>query len=239
MPRTRLAWLTPDDAPGAAICRPVFIPAGLEYEAAFRGAFLLLCESYNWEEQGAQTPDDVAAAFYAAFCQTLDEWGVCPSGGHLIGEIFAYAGSDTPTDCLACDGASISRSTYAALFAVIGTTYGAVDSSHFNVPDLRGRVPIGTGQGSGLTQRDLADAGGYEEHTLLTLNLPNGHYHAHELGIEGVAVAAGGDYTVLRTGNPVQFIQTTSQAAGQHPTTVSPVGHMPPFIALNFFIQAA
>jgi len=237
MPRTRLAWLTPEDAPGAAICRPVFIPAGLEYEAAFRGAFLLLCESYNWEEHGTQTPDDAAGAFYAALCQTLDAWGVCPSGGHLIGEIFAYAGPDTPTDCLACDGTSLSRSTYAALFSVIGTAFGAVDSSHFNVPDLRGRVSIGTGQGSGLTQRDLADTGGQESVSLTEAQVPVTP-HQHQLGIEPVAVATGSDWSVLRTGNPVQFTQNTSSA----PTPGDPYGdahdNMPPFLALNFFIQA-
>ena len=50
-----------------------------------------------------------------------------------------------PTDWLLCDGASLDRTTYAALFAVIGATYGAVDGTHFTLPDLRGRVPVGRG----------------------------------------------------------------------------------------------
>jgi microcystin-dependent protein len=60
-----------------------------------------------------------------------------------------YAGSSAPTGWLLCDGTSYSRTgATAALFAVVGTTYGSVDGSHFNVPDLRGRTIFGTGTGT-------------------------------------------------------------------------------------------
>lgn len=63
------------------------------------------------------------------------------------GIIFPYAGSSAPDGFLLCDGSAVSRATYADLFALIGTTYGAGDgSTTFNVPDLRGSVIIGAGQ---------------------------------------------------------------------------------------------
>lgn len=65
------------------------------------------------------------------------------------GEVRMYAGATAPTEWLLCDGASYLQSDYPALFAVIGTTYGSADGTHFNVPDFRGRSPIGVGTGTG------------------------------------------------------------------------------------------
>lgn len=64
-------------------------------------------------------------------------------------EVRMYAGASAPSGWLLCDGASYLRADYAALFAVIGTTYGSADGTHFNVPDFRGRSPIGVGTGTG------------------------------------------------------------------------------------------
>lgn len=60
------------------------------------------------------------------------------------GMIFPYAGSSAPTGFLLCDGSAVSRATYADLFALISTTYGSGDgSTTFNVPNLKGRFPLG------------------------------------------------------------------------------------------------
>src|SRR5678809_291227 len=64
--------------------------------------------------------------------------GVTPAGA-----VIAYAGSAAPTGWLLCDGSSLLRADYAALFTAIGTTYGAADGTHFSVPDLTGRVVAG------------------------------------------------------------------------------------------------
>lgn len=93
------------------------------------------------------------------------------------GTLIAYAGQVAPPGYLLCNGQAVSRATYAALFAAIGTTYGAGDgSTTFNLPDLRSRVPLGFGQGVGLSNRTLAAKGGEESHTLTTAELP---IHAH------------------------------------------------------------
>lgn len=70
-----------------------------------------------------------------------------------------YAGSSIPTGWLECDGSAVSRTTYAALFAAISTTWGAGDgSTTFNLPDFRDRVPIGAGTGT-VTEAVTASSG--------------------------------------------------------------------------------
>ena len=74
--------------------------------------------------------------------------GVAPSMPTAV--MFPFAGSSAPAGFVLCDGSAISRSTYAALYAIIGTVFGAGDgSTTFNVPDMRGSMPIGAGQKSG------------------------------------------------------------------------------------------
>lgn len=71
---SRHAWLTPDDSPGTLVCHPVLVPSGQAYEAAFRGAMLLLADPENWEKIGTVDPQTVADAFFEAFMQTVDQW---------------------------------------------------------------------------------------------------------------------------------------------------------------------
>jgi microcystin-dependent protein len=104
-------------------------------------------------------------------------WGA----GFFPGFVTDYAGAAAPAGWLLCDGQAYSRTTYAALFAAlggIGSPWGQGDgSATFNVPDLRGRVTIGFGQGAGLTNRPLGGTGGEENH-LLTLGEIPSHTHA-------------------------------------------------------------
>lgn len=65
------------------------------------------------------------------------------------GSILAYGGGSAPTGYLMCDGSSQLRASYSALFAIVGTSFGTVDGTHFNLPDLRGRVPVGADAMSG------------------------------------------------------------------------------------------
>ena len=75
------------------------------------------------------------------------------------GMIAPFAGSSVPTDWLACDGSAVSRTTYAALFTAISTTWGSGDgSTTFNVPNLAGRVPVGSGTGT-TTEAVTASSG--------------------------------------------------------------------------------
>ena len=80
------------------------------------------------------------------------------------GTILAFGGTSAPSGYLLCDGTSYSRTTYSSLYSVIGTAYGTVDSTHFNVPDLRGRFLRGvtgaSGQDPDSASRTAMNAGG-------------------------------------------------------------------------------
>ena len=67
------------------------------------------------------------------------------------GVVLPYAGGSAPTGYLLCNGASVLRATYPDLFTAIGTTFGAEDGSHFTLPDMRSRVPMGVGAGTFVT----------------------------------------------------------------------------------------
>lgn len=102
------------------------------------------------------------------------------------GSVTMFAGSTAPTDWLLCDGAAVSRTTYADLFAVLGTTYGAGDgSTTFNLPDLRDRAPVGA---SGT--KALGSTGGADSVTLSKGNLPP-HEHSMNHGHTASSSTAG------------------------------------------------
>ena len=96
-----------------------------------------------------------------------------------VGTILDFAGATAPTGYLVCDGSAVPRTTYAALFSVIGTTWGTGDgSTTFNIPDFRGRTSIGVGTGTATdaTAHTLGSTGGEEKHTLTVPELAE---HAH------------------------------------------------------------
>jgi microcystin-dependent protein len=104
------------------------------------------------------------------------------------GMISPFAGSTSPTGWLLCAGQNISRTTYANLFSVIGTTYGSGDgSTTFAVPDLRGRVVAaldnmgGTDAGRLDLANNLGTSAGSQTHTLTTAELAS-HTHSNSLG---------------------------------------------------------
>ena len=100
------------------------------------------------------------------------------------GSVMAYAGSTAPSGWLSCDGSAVSRTTYAALFAVCNTTYGSGDgSTTFNLPNLGGRVPVGKAtSGTFLT---LGSTGGVESVTLTALQSGiRAHAHGASSGTE-------------------------------------------------------
>jgi microcystin-dependent protein len=88
-----------------------------------------------------------------------------------------------PRNTLGCDGQLLAISQYTALFALMGTSYGGDGRSTFGLPDLRGRIPLGEGNGPGLTPRVSGQKGGSETITLNTVNLP-AHNHTVTISYE-------------------------------------------------------
>ena len=96
----------------------------------------------------------------------------------LTGSIVMFAGNTAPHGWILCDGSAVSRSTYSALFDTIGTDYGAGDGeTTFNVPDLTGRVAIGSS-----SNHPSASTGGEEEHVLTVQEIPS---HSHSVDSHG------------------------------------------------------
>jgi microcystin-dependent protein len=132
-----------------------------------------------------------------------------------VGTIVMYGGTTSPTGWLLCDGAAISRSTYSDLFAVVGELFGSGDgSTTFNLPDLRGRFPIGAESGG---DHELGDTGGENESDLS---------HSH-------GVFPGEAWTQ-------SFMGTIVADAGPWTTTTSGLSdheNRPAFVAVNFIIK--
>jgi microcystin-dependent protein len=94
-----------------------------------------------------------------------------------IGIVLPYATTTAPEGWLVCNGQEVSKTTYASLWNVIGTTFGtSVLPDNFILPDLRGRVIVGNGTGIGLTARSIGDISGAETHTLTENEMPS-HNH--------------------------------------------------------------
>jgi microcystin-dependent protein len=107
----------------------------------------------------------------------------------FIGQIIMFAGNFAPRDWAFCQGQTLAISEYTALFSIIGTTYGGNGRTTFDLPDLRGRAPIGQGQGNGLTSRIMGEQIGIEDITLSTAQMPI-HSHAAKTTISGSSVTA-------------------------------------------------
>lgn len=92
-------------------------------------------------------------------------------------EIRLFAGNFEPMYWAFCQGQTMNISQNAALYSLLGTLYGGDGQQSFKLPDLRGRVPVGMGQGPGLQPVYQADTGGAEAYTMLTSQMP-AHTHS-------------------------------------------------------------
>jgi microcystin-dependent protein len=108
-----------------------------------------------------------------------------------IGEIRGFAGNYVPESWMACEGQVLQVNQNQALFSIIGKTYGGNGTTNFQLPDLRGRVPIGAGQGPGLTYYPLGTATGAENRTLVLNNLPAHNHPATTSGMTVTGTATG------------------------------------------------
>lgn len=101
---------------------------------------------------------------------------------NFLGEIKLVPYNFDPVGWAECDGRLLSIAQNSALFALLGTTYGGDGETTFALPDLRGRVPMGRGNGPGLTPRSLGQKTGAETNTLTLANMP-----AHNHTVNAVA----------------------------------------------------
>jgi microcystin-dependent protein len=145
------------------------------------------------------------------------------------GVISMYGGSTAPSGWLLCDGSAVSRTTYARLFSAIGTKYGAGNgSTTFNLPNFKGRVPVGL-DSSQNEFNSLNKKGGEKTHTLTINEMPS--HHQDYSGIISQYKGQGGGTTdnerLCNTGSGA----STSTGGGQAHNNLQP------YITVNYIIS--
>lgn len=158
----------------------------------------------------------------------------------FIGEIRLFAGNYAPQNWALCDGRSLPISEYDVVFALLGTTYGGDGVTTFALPDLRGRLPIGVGQGTGLSVRVLGERFGVEQVTLLPNNAP-AHTHAMVGGGAASSTNPAGLVPAAVTGFNLYAASTTSPQTLAASTVDVAGGGLPhnnvmPSLPLSFII---
>lgn len=159
------------------------------------------------------------------------------------GSVFPTARSTAPTGYLLCDGAAVSRSTYAALFSAIGTQFGTGDgSTTFNVPNLKGRIPVGID--SGQTEFDTrGETGGANTHTLTVGEMPSHTHtqdpHTHEAVRSNTT---GGGSNRYYQGSAPTSVQTSQDLLATTATNQNTGGggahnNLQPYMALHYIIK--
>jgi microcystin-dependent protein len=154
----------------------------------------------------------------------------------FVGEIRMFAGTFAPAGWSFCDGQPLPISENETLYQLIGTTYGGDGQSTFNLPDLRGRLPLHQGNGFPVSQ-----AAGVEQVTLTSQQMP---VHAHPLlattavgtaaSPQNSLLAASGSSNVYRQGPGAVALsnQTVGPAGGSQPHT-----NLQPYLCVDFIIS--
>lgn len=103
----------------------------------------------------------------------------------FLGEVRIFAGNFAPRSWAFCEGQLLPISQWSALFSILGTTYGGDGRTTFGLPDLRGRVPVGQGNGPGLSDYRLGAKGGRTTQNVTTAQIPS-HDHSVTFGFNSV-----------------------------------------------------
>jgi microcystin-dependent protein len=132
----------------------------------------------------------------------------------FIGEIRLLPYTFAPAGWQDCDGSLLPISQYDALYALIGTTYGGDGQENFGVPDLRGRLPVHVGTGSGLSPYALGQMGGTEAVTLSAAQLPA---HVHTAMVTSATATTGTPAATMELGAISGDAMYTSDISGLTP----------------------
>lgn len=154
------------------------------------------------------------------------QWQSGLPGAEITGVIKQFAGVISPSGYFICDGSAISRTTYAALFTVCGTNYGAGDGmTTFNIPDLRTRVPVGYQSGD-ANFGTLGNSGGEVSHTLTIPEIPA---HAHQVV---TSFGAGSSAIVQQSVAQASTAESTSSIGGN-----GSHNNLQPYLTINHIIK--
>ena len=186
-----------------------------------------------WLKQGGTSENCMPKGWYIydSDMSTSDKWRNFMSTP--AGSITMFGGSTSPEGWLLCDGTAYSTSThpeYEDLYAAIQNAYGGSDGTDFQVPNLKGRMPVGLD--SGQTEFDaMGETGGSKTHTLTEAEMPE---HEHTFSASG---NYGSVSTTVYSNNTAQG--GTVNATANTSTVGSGTAHenMPPFLVVNYIIK--
>lgn len=185
-------WLTPDaPATSSKSCRRIRIPDSEQFLSLLSGAILSLAEPHNWEKFGDMSTDDTSALFFEIFTEYANSGDAC-----MIGAIFAYASATPPANSLYCDGSIYNRIDYPDLYAALDPAF-IVDADTFSVPDLRGRIAMGTDSEISPIY-PVGSVGGEYNHVLsvgelaLHTHIDSGHQHAEGTSVPSTVLVGVG-----------------------------------------------
>lgn len=157
-----------------------------------------------------------------------------------IAAIWMFAGNFAPRNWAFCQGQILSIAQNTALFSLLGTTYGGNGQTTFALPDLRGRAPIGAGQGPGLSNISLGEQAGTENITVLTQNLPQ---HSHTMTgstLAGNTSVPTGAVPANSGALDKEYSSVLSSNVAMAPTGITggsqPVGSRNPYLGMNYVI---
>ena len=185
-----------------------------------------------------------ARSFYATGNYYLDNYILVPAG-----TVVQSASINVPDGWLNCDGTLLNKIAYADLFFAIVNVYGGAPSDlSFNLPDMRGRVGIGAGQGADLTLRTMGQKSGTETHTLTTAEMPVHNHGVSDPGHAHFYTNTSNDqdlFSGINNETAADQQETTNQTTGSSTTgiTINNAGsgnahnNMQPFIVIRFLIK--
>jgi microcystin-dependent protein len=159
----------------------------------------------------------------------------------FIGMIVMFGLNFQPRGWAFCNGQLVSIGDNSALFALLGTTYGGDGQNTFALPDMRGRVPIHQGQGSGLSSRTIGEQSGVESVTLLATQIPA---HTHNLvgiteagstAVPTGAMLANAGALDKEYGTPGTLTSMNAQAISSNGGS-QPHANMQPYLVINYCI---
>ena len=159
----------------------------------------------------------------------------------FIGEIRMFAGNFAPRGWAKCEGQLLQISQYSALFSLLGTRYGGDGSTTFALPDLRGRVAIGSGTGPGLTPHPLSQRAGSETNMLTVTNLPAHNHSINAVTADGNTSVPGGNLPAGTKLLDKEYSDTTATTS-MNATMVSSTGggeavnNMQPYLTVTYII---
>ena len=161
--------------------------------------------------------------------------------GVLSGALLMWPTATAPSGYLLCTGSAVSRTTYAALFAVIGTTFGVGDgSTTFNLPDYTGRSPLGANGSYALASTGGSADAVVVSHTHTATVTDPGHFHntPYNFATYAGGGSSGANNTFGSVNNPQTDTKTTGISVANSTTGVSGTNaNLQPYLAINFIIK--